>query len=142
MGTLTFSNQKFYFSSHHLQGMGDANDAGFKFNEDTLRWETRNAVKAAKLRRFADESAERKLKNTFITDYASPEQILYPDHLEPHTWQIESAWWALTRSPCYIADEAGLGKTVTACLCMNTGGGRSIIICPAFLKYNWQKGDH
>src|SRR5271166_1312576 len=143
MGKLSFENNKFWFSQSrdasvrvdHL-----AQKAGFQWNKESLRWVTRKIDKAVKLRRFADENAERKFKNTFIdTSLAPPEQIIYPDHLTPKSWQIESAWWACTRSVSYIADEAGLGKTITSILCMNSVPGRALVICPPFLVHNWVK---
>lgn len=143
MGTLTYSKNKFYFTSDFSKVRNDQEwfmlqGAGFKYEPETLRWVTRSAAKAVLLRRFADEGAERKLKNIFITTYKAPESIIYPDHLSPKSFQLESAWHALTRSPSYIADEAGLGKTITAILCMNTMPGKTLIICPPFLKYNWE----
>ncbi len=142
MGKLTFENRKFYFESvaSHSEEMSLAKDAGLRWDESTLRWVTRQPRKAVMLRRFADKCAEKNI-NILLhrISHRSPEQIIYPDHLAPHTWQIESAFHALTRSPCYIADEAGLGKTVTAALCINTVPGKTLIICPPFLKYNWAK---
>lgn len=137
MGTLSFENGKFYYSANTHRDLAAVN-AGFKMDDaGAFRWVTRSAAKAVKLRRFADESGERKLKNTFITSLTPPESIQYPDHLEPRSWQMTSAWHALTRTPSFIADEAGLGKTITACLCMNSAPGKALIICPPFLKYNW-----
>src|ERR1700679_1832132 len=133
MGTLSFKNGKFYFSGESAL----AKKAKFILSGDDLRWYTRNAAKAAQLRRYADNSAEQKLKNTFITLMSPPERIIYPDHLEPRVSQLESAWWMLTRTPCYNADEAGLGKTATAIMAINSDPGKTLIICPPYLKYNW-----
>ena len=44
----------------------------------------------------------------------------------------------LSRRASYIAYEAGLGKTAIAPLCMNTLDGPTIIVCPSFLKLNWE----
>lgn len=145
MGKLSFENGKFRFKAIFMSAERGgvaienklAKDAGFQWDADSLRWVTRNAHKALKLRRFADESAERKLKSNFITEFAPPEQIIYPDHLSPRLHQIESAWHCLTRSPAYCADEAGLGKTITSILCMNTVPGQTLIICPPHLVHNW-----
>ncbi len=150
MGILSFSKNQFHFaplitlsSSRDeracaiFQTNNLAEKAGLKYNAETFRWVTRVAAKAVKLRQFADESAERKFKNYFITRFKLPEQIIYPDHLTPKSFQIESAQHCLTRSPAYCADEAGLGKTITSILCMNTVPGDTLIICPAHLKYNW-----
>lgn len=137
--TLSFNGYKFIFEPDGVSHVDEhnAHESGFKWNEDSLRWEARSPQKAVLLRRFADHSAEQKLKNHFITDYPPPEQILYPDHLQPKLFQIESAFHCLTRSPAYCADEAGLGKTITAILCMNTVPSRVLVVCPPFLKYNW-----
>ncbi len=139
MGTLSFQNGKFTFRPINLDEIDDANNSGLQQLEGSLHWQTRSPLKAVKLRRYADKSADLKLKSHFITDLCPPEQIPYPDDKEPRSWQIESAWWALTRTPCYIADEAGMGKTISSCLCMNAVPGKILILCPAFLKYNWQK---
>lgn len=138
MGTLSFKKDKFYFDApSHSPEWKSASDLAFIWDEQSLQWTTRSHEKAVKLRRFADASADKKLNTYFITEYAPPEQLIYPDHLEPKVFQIESAWHCLTRSPAYCADEAGLGKTITSILCMNTVPGKTLIICPPYLKYNW-----
>lgn len=138
MGTLSFENKKFLFVANSDNENELARNARLISSGDNLRWFTRNAYKARKLRAFSDSSAENKFKKTFITDFKRPEQIVYPDHLSPKLFQIESAWHCVTRSPAYLADEAGLGKTITAIMCMNTIPGPTLIICPAYLKYNWE----
>jgi SWI/SNF-related matrix-associated actin-dependent regulator 1 of chromatin subfamily A len=137
MGCLSFLNSKFHFSASNKSEAGSAMKAGFKLDADSLQWVTLSPHKARFLRGFADGSAERKLKRYFITHTAPPEFISYPDNLAPRSWQIESAWHALTRTPCYIADEAGLGKTITAILAINSLPGKTLITCPPYLRYNW-----
>lgn len=139
MGKLSYRQTKFYFEPSCSGEKKYAHEARLIENVNTLRWETRNPRKAELLRRFADKSAEDRLKRCFITDHAPPEQIIYPDHLEPRSFQLESVWHCLTRSPAYCADEAGLGKTIVAALCINSSPGRALIICPPFLKYNWER---
>jgi SWI/SNF-related matrix-associated actin-dependent regulator of chromatin subfamily A-like protein 1 len=136
MGKLIFEKNRFWFAGDNLTV---AREAGFQWHKDSLRWVTRKVEKAVKLRRFADETCERKFKNAFIaTQLAPPEQIIYSYRLTPKSWQIESAWWACTRSRSYIADEAGLGKTITAALCINSVPGKTLIVCPSFLVNNWR----
>lgn len=137
MGHLSYLKSKFFFHAQSPRERIQAQDAGLVLDADLLRWTTRSPIKARALRRFADGSAERKLKRAFITEYAAPESIEYPDTQTPKSWQIEDAWHAVTRSPTLIADEAGLGKTIAAILAMNTVLGKALIICPPFLKYNW-----
>jgi len=137
MGTLSFHKGKFYFDQSCDSESRARAESGLLWDAEALRWATRSADKALKLRRFADDSAERKFKTTFITKLQPPEWIEYPDHLEPKLFQIESAWHALSRTPAYVADEAGLGKTITSILCINSAPGPTLIVCPPFLKYNW-----
>lgn len=138
MGILRFTHPKFYFVTETISENRIAIEA--RWYSDSLNvWSTRSLEKAVKLRQFADESAEIKFKKNFTTLFKLPEQIIYPDHLEPKVFQFESAWSILGHSPAYCADEAGLGKTITATLCMNTVPGPALIICPSYLKYNWQK---
>ena len=137
VGTLSHLNNKFYFCATSRVESSEAQKAGLKFDPTTLRWVTINFDKARALRGYANGSAERKLKNHFITSLTPPECIVYPDHLAPHSWQIESAWHMLTRTPCYDADEAGLGKSATAIMAIHSSPGKALIICPPYLKYNW-----
>jgi SNF2 family DNA or RNA helicase len=137
MGTLSYLNSKYYFAASCGVERDEAMKAGLSFESDTLRWVTRSHAKARLLRRYADGSAERKLKNYFITDLTPPEFLIYPDHLAPRSWQVESAWHVLTRTPSYVADEAGLGKTATAIIAVNSSPGKTLITCPPYLRYNW-----
>ena len=138
MGKLSFENGRFYFDAHTRRENLLARKIGLKLNHDVLRWTTVNFDKARALRQWADEGAERKLKYHFITNLSPPECIQYPDDQAPRTWQIENAWHALTRTPCYIADEAGLGKTISAILAINSDFGKTLIICPPYLRFNWE----
>jgi SNF2 family DNA or RNA helicase len=136
MGTLTYSKGIFRFSPHGNVEARKAADAGLMRGEG-LQWLTRSFEKARQLRGWADDSAEMELKRRFTTCYPAPDSIPYPDHLEPRVFQLESAWHCLTRSPAYCADDQGLGKTITSCLCMNAVPGRILIICPPHLVHNW-----
>lgn len=138
MGKLIYTKPFFYFHPANANDRLMAERAAFTYDAVTLNWITRNINKAAKLRAFADESSEQIFKKHFITHFARPESIKYPDDKLPKTFQIESAFHCMTRSPAYCADEAGLGKTITAILCMNTIPGRVLVICPPYLKYNWE----
>lgn len=57
--------------------------------------------------------------------------------LKPFEHQTQAMHWVLSRHTSYIAYEAGLGKTAIAPMCINVAPGRTLIICPAFLKLNW-----
>lgn len=141
MGKLSYYNKRFIFectNPHNYNEDVYPKQAGFRLNPSTLQWETIQIIKAVKLREFADASAEAKFKKYYLTTYQTPEQIIYPDHLIPKIFQFDSARHICTYSPTYLADEAGLGKTVTASLAMNTIPGKSLIVCPPYLKYNWE----
>lgn len=138
MGDLSFSQNKFYFQARTSVGERRARKAGLKYDASILRWVTRNFDKARALRQYANDSAERKLKTHFITDLSTPECISYPDHLSPRTWQVRGAWHLLSRTPSYDADEAGLGKTITAILAINSVPGKTLITCPPYLRFNWE----
>jgi SWI/SNF-related matrix-associated actin-dependent regulator of chromatin subfamily A-like protein 1 len=140
MSKLSYSKNRFWFKTK--SHVAKASNAGLQFDRESLQWWTRNISKAVKLRQFADESAEQQFKKHFITHFALPESIPYPDNLDPRISQLTSAWHCLSRSPVYDADEAGLGKTITSILCFNAVPGKTLIICPPFLKYNWEKEFH
>lgn len=134
---LTFENGRFFFTPKNKVHKELAKGFALKNDATTSKWVTRNIHKAKNLRAFADQSAEIKFKKHFITEYKRPEFIVYPDHLQPKNFQMETAWHILTRSPAYVADEQGLGKTISSILAMSTSPGPTLIICPPYLKYNW-----
>lgn len=139
MGTLDFDNKQFWFvTSVHRETLL-AKNAGLRACDQSLRWVTRKHTKAVKLRQFATQSAEQEFKKYFIAEFELPEHIIYPKGLTPREFQLESVKHILTRSPAYDADEAGLGKTPTSIICMNTVPGKTLVICPPYLKYNWEK---
>lgn len=71
------------------------------------------------------------------TESKSP-LIPVPRHLVPFNHQIHAVNWVLTRPQSYLALDAGLGKTPIAALVKNVDDGPMIVICPPFLKYNWE----
>lgn len=140
MGTLSYESEhsKYIFIASCREGADEAKKAGLRpAVNKSLQWETRSHNKARTLRRYANASAELKLKRTFITKHEAPECIIYKDELSPKWWQIESAWHLTTRSPSLLADEAGLGKSATSILAINSVPGKALIICPPYLKWNW-----
>lgn len=145
MGLLTFKNGRFYFSEIAAGGCNKtpptapslAAQAAFEWDDNATMWRTRAHSKAVKLKAYADQAARAELGRYFIEMLPAPPRLVYPRHLKPMPHQMESARHALTRSTSYVADEAGLGKTITSVICMNSVPGRTLIICPPFLKYNW-----
>lgn len=113
--------------------------AGFLWNDLSCEWE--GSVRAAyRLIDFADSPTQKHLLNTLKLELHSVPQIEYPTNrgFKPFEHQLDAARWVLSRRASYIAYEAGLGKTAVAPLCMNTLGGPALIVCPSFLKLNWE----
>jgi SWI/SNF-related matrix-associated actin-dependent regulator 1 of chromatin subfamily A len=137
MGCIKFENKMFKLVGASAWQLMEAKRAGFVFDNVTKQLQTCKIDKAIKLRAFADKSAESKFKKYSFTRFMRPERILYPDHITPKPYQLSSALHCLTRSPAYLADEAGLGKSFTSIMCLNTVPGRALIVCPPYLKYNW-----
>jgi SWI/SNF-related matrix-associated actin-dependent regulator 1 of chromatin subfamily A len=113
--------------------------AGFLWNDLSCEWEG-NARQAYRLLDFADSPTQKHLLTELKLNLFSVPQIEYPKNrgFTPFEHQLEGARWVLSRRASYIAFEAGLGKTLIAPLCMNTSSGPTIIVCPSFLKLNWE----
>lgn len=64
----------------------------------------------------------------------------HPASVEPHPYQLAGVEYALARDHCLIGDEPGLGKTCQAIMISNAlGAKRTLVICPASLRLNWEK---
>ncbi len=123
--------------------------AGFKWNPALKRWETQSFSNAKKLIDYADKEArdviEAKEKEEIETIKASMKkesdiQIPCPQGLKYFPFQLAGAEFALKRKHTLIADEMGLGKTIQAIAVLNaTDWEKVLIVCPAFLKINWQR---
>lgn len=58
---------------------------------------------------------------------------------KPYKHQIEAAKFLLEKKKSLVAHEMGSGKTLTAILAAYTLKPKRLVICPASLKYNWEK---
>lgn len=58
---------------------------------------------------------------------------------KPYGHQIEAAKFLLRKRKSIVAHEMGSGKTATACLAAYSLIPKRLVICPASLKYNWEK---
>lgn len=72
-----------------------------------------------------------------------PSRLKSPDGKTPLKYQVEGAIFALSHFYTLNRDEPGLGKTLQAllALCMlldKHPGKRALVICPQYLKRNWQ----
>ena len=115
-------------------------DAGFIWDERENKW-AGGPTKAYRLFDYVvDRDKDFLLSSLGIKITNPPEHILYPSHRGkiPFQHQLEFVRWVLSRRASYIAGEAGTGKSPVAPLCINTIPGPAIIICPSFLKLNWE----
>lgn len=114
-------------------------DAGFLWDDILCRWEG-SARAAYRLIDFADRETEAAIMDKLNLRFSVVPPIQYPTNRnrKPFEHQLEGARWVLSRKNSYIAYEAGLGKTMIAPLCLNTNDGKALIVCPSFLKLNWE----
>lgn len=115
-------------------------DAGFIWDERENKWGG-GCRKAYRLfDHVVDRDKDFLLSSLGIKITKAPDHVLYPSHrnLVPFKHQLEGVQWILSRRASYIAYEAGLGKSALAPLCINTIDGPTLIICPSFLKLNWE----
>lgn len=54
-------------------------------------------------------------------------------------YQKEGISYCMDHHYCIIGDAMGLGKTLQAIEVIKRTGHRALIVCPAFLKYNWKR---
>ena len=115
-------------------------DAGFLWDEHENKWVggPRNAYRL--FDSVVDLHKDQLLSELRITIQNYNKDILYPTqrNMIPFAHQLEGVRWILSRRSSYIAYEAGLGKSALAPLCINTLDGPTLIICPSFLKLNWE----
>lgn len=115
-------------------------EAGFIWDDTKKQWAAgpKNAYRI--FDHVIDRDKPELLHQLKLSPKNLPENISFPSHrnLKPFAHQIEGVEWILSRRASYIAFEAGLGKTILAPLCLNTSEGPTLVICPAFLKLNWE----
>jgi len=57
----------------------------------------------------------------------------------PYSYQLEGVEYALQHHYCVIGDEMGLGKTLQALLLMHRTGLPTVVVCPGYLRDNWER---
>jgi len=57
----------------------------------------------------------------------------------PYKYQLEGSDFLFLHHYAVLGDEMGLGKSLQALLVIARAGGRVLILCPAYLKNNWEK---
>lgn len=139
MGKLNFKNKTFFFHTHQHEEKILAKLSGFKFDSEGRVWWSTHPKRAIKLRKFADLETEKYFKKLLIKTMPLPERLVYPKHLKPRKYQLSGAIHILTTNPSALGDDAGLGKTITAIIALNSDFGRCLVLCPPSLKYNWER---
>lgn len=99
----------------------------------TDEWYTVDPREALRLRRYADETAEKELSRTFIEFVPWTGRLPHPKEVEPKYFQYYAAEFALSRNRSYLALDMGVGKTICAALIFNATHGGMVYICPPYL---------
>jgi SWI/SNF-related matrix-associated actin-dependent regulator 1 of chromatin subfamily A len=102
---------------------------------------TRNIKEAVRFRKAADSKAERIFKTLMLRNVPIPSGgFPTPKGLELLDFQSERGVpYILGRNRSYLAHSPGLGKSAQAIAAVSTKPGRTLIICPSFLKINWAR---
>ena len=125
-------------------------EAGFRWNPDLKRWETRLPEKAYKLLNYATpetradlEAKMAKMKADLEASAATDSTLVIPvpAGLDYLPYQKGGIAFAQGREGTLIGDEMGLGKTIQAIGIINLDPSikRALIVCPASLKINWSR---
>lgn len=137
-GQLTFSDNHFVvsgiFRNEHVNGWVQSATDKFSFS-------TRNIKAALRFRDLADAKAENIFRKLMLRTHAPPsERPFAPKGYELMPFQAElGVPHILTRSRSYLAHEPGLGKSAQFITAASMKPGRTLIICPSFLKTTWAR---
>jgi len=113
-------------------------------------WWTPNIDQAIDLIEFADGDVKKELEieKTRVDDMLKASSatdadihIPAPDGFEYYGYQRAGINYALKNGNVLIGDEMGLGKTIQAIGVLNADESikKTLIVCPASLKFNWKK---
>jgi SWI/SNF-related matrix-associated actin-dependent regulator of chromatin subfamily A-like protein 1 len=110
--------------------------AGFRWDTVTKKWFTEDTRIAARLREYADVTAERQLSSVLINVSPWTGGLPTPKGLVLRDFQKEAALFALARNRAYLGLDPGLGKTVIAAIMANARAVPVLYICPPHLALN------
>ena len=123
--------------------------AGFLWDPGNKIWYTIDFRSADKLKQFHDDSAKdasvrlaELAKRSIIESAAATGtmQLYHPESMKPFPYQVAGVEYILKRRGVILADEQGLGKSMTALVTMNMRKDvEALIVCLAILKTNWLK---
>jgi SWI/SNF-related matrix-associated actin-dependent regulator 1 of chromatin subfamily A len=136
---LTFENRTFIL---RLDNMSQAPipPAGWECVK-AFEYTTKKLSAAARFKTFADDKAEKIFKTRALIDLPLPSGGLFtPPGLSLFKFQIERGVpHILGHNKSYLAHAPGLGKSAQAITAVSKKPGRTLIICPAFLKTTWAR---
>ncbi len=132
MATLTFNGENFIFHCSYDERL-HAQQSRFRWDRQIKKWYTPFHSIAARLRKFADESAQKEMDRVLLTTTPWTGRIPYPKDQTPYGFQIPAAKFALERNRSYLGLDPRLGKTIVAALIINATEADAIYICPPFL---------
>lgn len=149
MATLTIRNGLYVWAGTFAERIAPK-EAGFRWHPDLKRWETRLPEKAYKLLNYADPETRAQLESVMaLREQAMAASAAVSADLHVPTpagrryygYQVAGVAYAAEREATFIADEMGLGKTIQAIGLINFDPTlcRVLIVCPAFLKINWER---
>lgn len=120
--------------------------AGFRWDPARKRWWTGEPSIAARLARYADETAASHLTAARAAIAASRASaadldVPAPDGLSYRPFQLAGIAYAVARPAALIGDEMGLGKTIQAIGVINADPSirAVLVLCPATPRLNWER---
>jgi len=127
-------------------------EAKFWWDPEKKIWYTTDKKRALSLFKYADEATQKELesfKNEFNQKIEESSATTSPDNFDVpcnngidfYPFQKAGIYFAEKRESTLISDTPGLGKTIQAIGILNLHPEykKILIICPASLKYNWEK---
>lgn len=113
--------------------------AGFVWDGSIRKWTTVEPKVAYRLFDHCTPQTQAHILDQLDLSISQVPEIKWPSQRKlPFDHQLEGARWVLSRKASALAFEAGTGKTAIAPLCLNSDFGKTMIVCPSFLKLNWE----
>lgn len=137
MAKLRHNGAAFIFECDDIGDVRKAQSLNFVRSEKPREWFTTSIERAIKLRAYADDSALNIFKNASLRSFKSPESLVIKKGVKLRPYQVEGVKFILSQNRTYLADDPGLGKTIQAINAVNTMPGKTLIICPPSLRFNW-----
>ncbi len=107
---------------------------------DSMTYATRNIQAAFRFKDYADTKCNIVFDRLMLTKTDPPLHIAVPSGLSLYPFQSKKGVpHILSHNKSYIAHAPGLGKSAQAICAVNSSPGRTLIICPSFLKINWAR---